>query len=156
MPIINCLPPSGNAIQTEVNTEGGKYQIFCIEERVLRNCEAAVYARNQNKKGRVHMKERIQYMKVAPGAYKAMLGLEQYLHESGLEASLLHLIKLRASQINGCAYCLDMHWKDPKAKQLADLTVAEATINAWNRLAISARTMPGTHHVPEKEMQKSA
>ena len=49
------------------------------------------------------MKERIQSMKVAPGAYKAMLGLEQYLHESGLEASLLHLIKLRASQINGCA-----------------------------------------------------
>jgi AhpD family alkylhydroperoxidase len=41
-----------------------------------------------------------------------MLGLEDYLHKSGLEESLLHLIKLRASQINGCAYCLDMHWKD--------------------------------------------
>ncbi|HZR58442.1 MAG TPA: carboxymuconolactone decarboxylase family protein [Terriglobales bacterium] len=51
----------------------------------------------------------------APGAYKAMLGLEQYLHECGLEESLLHLIKLRTSQINGCAYCLDMHWKDLRA-----------------------------------------
>ena len=48
-------------------------------------------------------------------AYKAMLGLEEYLHKSGLEESLLHLVKLRTSQINGCAYCLDMHWKDLRA-----------------------------------------
>jgi len=144
------------------------------------------------------MTERFQYMKVAPGAYRAMAGLEHYLHESGLEESLLHLVKLRASQINGCAYCLDMHWKDLKAtgeadqrlhelnawqeapfysereraalawteavtrvadthvpdavyeevrgvfreKELADLTLAVAAINAWNRLAISARTTP--------------
>src|SRR5438874_10290705 len=58
------------------------------------------------------MKSRYDYTQAAPGAYKAMLGLEQYLHQCGLEESLLHLIKLRASQINGCAYCLDMHWKD--------------------------------------------
>src|SRR5438445_2079676 len=44
-----------------------------------------------------------------------MRGLETYLHQSGLETSLLLLIKLRASQINGCAYCLDMHWKDLRA-----------------------------------------
>lgn len=55
---------------------------------------------------------RFDYAKVAPGAYRAMAGLEHYLQESGLEESLIHLIKLRASQINGCAYCLDMHWKD--------------------------------------------
>ena len=58
------------------------------------------------------MKERINYSTAAPGAYKAMLGLERYLHECGLELPLIHLIKLRVSQINGCAYCLDMHWKD--------------------------------------------
>jgi AhpD family alkylhydroperoxidase len=49
---------------------------------------------------------------VAPGALKAMLGLETYLQQSGLEEVLLNLIRLRASQINGCAYCIDMHWKD--------------------------------------------
>src|ERR671935_2348898 len=61
------------------------------------------------------MKPRFNYADASPGAYKAMLGLEQYLHECGLEESLLHLIKLRTSQINGCAYCLDMHWKDLRA-----------------------------------------
>src|SRR5271169_3245391 len=61
------------------------------------------------------MESRIAYVKVAPGIYKAMLGLEEYLHQCGLEESLLHLIKLRASQVNGCAYCLDMHWKDLRA-----------------------------------------
>src|SRR5919197_2630206 len=61
------------------------------------------------------MQPRLNFTKVAPGAYKAMLGLEQYLHECGLEEPLLHLIKLRASQLNGCAYCLDMHWKDLRA-----------------------------------------
>jgi AhpD family alkylhydroperoxidase len=52
---------------------------------------------------------------VAPGIYQAMRGLETYLHQSGLETSLLLLVKLRASQINGCAYCIDMHWKDLRA-----------------------------------------
>jgi AhpD family alkylhydroperoxidase len=61
------------------------------------------------------MEARFGYLKVAPGAYKAMLGLEQYLHQCGLEESLLGLVKLRASQINGCAYCLDMHWKELRA-----------------------------------------
>jgi AhpD family alkylhydroperoxidase len=59
--------------------------------------------------------QRYSHAKVAPDGTKAMLGLERYLHECGLEESLLHLIKLRASQINGCAYCLDMHWKDLKS-----------------------------------------
>jgi AhpD family alkylhydroperoxidase len=156
--------------------------------------------------------ERFDYGKVAPGAYRAMIGLEHYLHDCGLEESLLHLIKLRASQINGCAYCLDMHWKDLKAigqedirlyelnaweeapfytereraalawteavtriadthvpdevyevarkqfseKELADLTLAVAAINAWNRLAISARTVPGTYQAPKGKLTKSA
>jgi AhpD family alkylhydroperoxidase len=155
--------------------------------------------------------QRFDYGKVAPGAYRAMLGLEHYLHETGLEESLLHLIKLRASQINGCAYCIDMHWKDLKSigepdnrlyeldawedgpfytdreraalawteavtrvseshvpdevyekvkkhfteKELADLTLAIATINAWNRLAISARTLPGTYEVPKLKVKQA-
>src|SRR5271155_1049421 len=61
------------------------------------------------------MEARFSFAKSAPGVYKAMLGLEQYLGGCGLEESLLHLIKLRTSQINGCAYCLDMHWKDLRA-----------------------------------------
>ena len=61
------------------------------------------------------MEARFNCMKAAPRGYGAMLGLEKYLQECGLEQSLLHLIKLRASQVNGCAYCLDMHWKDLQA-----------------------------------------
>jgi AhpD family alkylhydroperoxidase len=61
------------------------------------------------------MKPRVAYHTVAPKAYEAMLGLERYLHGCGLEESLLHLVKLRASQLNGCAYCIDMHWKDLRA-----------------------------------------
>ena len=45
-----------------------------------------------------------------------MLGLEQYLSHSGREKKLLHMIKMRVSQVNGCAYCLDMHWKDLQAE----------------------------------------
>lgn len=154
-------------------------------------------------------------LNASPGVYHAMLGLETYLHQSGLETPLLHLIKLRASQINGCAYCIDMHWKDLRAigeneqrlygldaweespyysdreraalawteavtlvaeghvpdevyeevkphfteKELADLTLAIATINAWNRLAISSRTEPGKYQPQSPkvhEVRKSA
>lgn len=62
------------------------------------------------------MNPRIEYRKVAPGAMAAMSGLERYLDECGLEPSLLDLVKLRASQINGCAYCIDMHTKDARAR----------------------------------------
>ncbi len=58
------------------------------------------------------MKTRIQYARVRPDGYKAMFGLQQYVNESGLEHSLLELVKMRASQINGCAFCLDMHSRD--------------------------------------------
>lgn len=62
------------------------------------------------------MKPRLDYGKVAPQAVQAMYGLEKCVSESGLEASLLELVRLRASQINGCAYCLDMHSKDARAR----------------------------------------
>jgi AhpD family alkylhydroperoxidase len=130
-----------------------------------------------------------------------MLGLGRYLHECELEQSLLLLVDLCASQINGCAYCIDMHWKDLRAdgeneqrlysldawreppfytdreraalewtealtlitkghvpddvyekvrqhfndKELSDLTLAVVSINGWNRLNISARTVPGDY-----------
>jgi AhpD family alkylhydroperoxidase len=62
------------------------------------------------------MQPRIMARKVAPGAIKVMNGLEAYLEECGLEPSLLDLVRTRASQINGCAYCIDMHTKDARAR----------------------------------------
>ena len=56
------------------------------------------------------MQSRFRFDHAAPGALKAVPGLEQNLRGCGLEESLLDLIKLRASRINGCAWCLDMHW----------------------------------------------
>ena len=61
------------------------------------------------------MEQRINYQKVASGAFKAMLGMENHVRQCGLELSLLELVKTRASQINGCAYCIDMHTKDARA-----------------------------------------
>jgi AhpD family alkylhydroperoxidase len=147
------------------------------------------------------METRIDLTKTGRGIFEALFGLEKYLHESGLDKKLLNFVKLRASQINGCAYCIDMHWKDMRAsgeteqrlygldawqespyysdreraallwteavtnireghvpdqvyeqvrgmfseKELADLTLAVAAINSWNRLNIAARTVPGTY-----------
>ena len=55
------------------------------------------------------MQPRIDYRKYAQQPLQSMLALEKYLAESGLDGKLVHLVKMRASQINGCAYCLDMH-----------------------------------------------
>ena len=147
------------------------------------------------------MEPRIDYTKISRGVFEAMFGIERYLHKTGLGEKLLNLIRLRASQINGCAYCIDMHWKDLRAEgeseqrlygldaweespyysdreraalawteavtnireghvpdsvyekvrglfsdqELADLTLAICSINSWNRLNISARTVPGNY-----------
>jgi AhpD family alkylhydroperoxidase len=61
------------------------------------------------------MEPRLDPAKAAPGAAHAMLGLEKYIATCGLERSLIELVKMRASQINGCAYCIDMHSKDARA-----------------------------------------
>jgi AhpD family alkylhydroperoxidase len=61
------------------------------------------------------MQSRLDYARTAPDGLKAMLGLEQYARQSGLEPALLELVKIRASQINGCGFCLDMHSKDARA-----------------------------------------
>jgi AhpD family alkylhydroperoxidase len=147
------------------------------------------------------MEQRFNVTALAQGGIKGMFSIEAYLKTTGLDHKLLHMIKLRASQINGCAYCIDMHWKDARAageseqrlygldawreapyytareraafewtealtlltvghvpdsvyesvrsqfdeKELADLTVAVATINAWNRIAISSRSPAGSY-----------
>ncbi len=144
---------------------------------------------------------RLDMKTASEGAYRAMLQLETYLNHSTIEKRLLNLIKMRASQINGCAYCLDMHSLDARAEgeteqrlytltawretpffsereraalewtealtlihqthapdetyekvrsqfsetELADLTVAITTINAWNRIAIGFRSEPGKY-----------
>jgi AhpD family alkylhydroperoxidase len=62
------------------------------------------------------MKARIDLMRVNPGVMQAMLGLERQVRKSSLDHGLLDLVRMRASQINGCAYCLDMHSKDARAK----------------------------------------
>ena len=61
------------------------------------------------------MSPRLDYKAVSPAAFKAMLDMETCVRGSGLEHSLLELVKMRVSQINGCAYCLDMHSKDARA-----------------------------------------
>lgn len=61
------------------------------------------------------METRLDYKKLSPEGIKAMAALEAYLHHCGLERPLLELVKVRASQINGCAHCLDMHTKDARA-----------------------------------------
>ena len=62
------------------------------------------------------MTKRIDFSRVGHGAYRAMAALEQHVRQSGLEKSLLELVKLRASYINHCAYCVDMHSKDARAE----------------------------------------
>jgi len=62
------------------------------------------------------MEQRLDYKQASPRAFQAMLQMEHEVHKSGLEESLLELVKSRASQINGCAWCLDMHTKDARAR----------------------------------------
>lgn len=61
------------------------------------------------------MDSRIDLQTAEPAAIAAMMNLQRYVNSAGLEPSLLELVKLRASQINGCAYCIDMHTKDARA-----------------------------------------
>lgn len=153
------------------------------------------------------MKTRFSYARSAPGVFDAMESLDDHVRESGLERPLVLLIQLRASQLNGCAYCLDMHSKDLRAigeteqriysldawrecpyytereraalewteavtlvadghvpdsvyeavrprfteQELAVLTLAIAAINAWNRLSIAARILPGSYQPAAQE-----
>ncbi|HEX5505462.1 MAG TPA: carboxymuconolactone decarboxylase family protein [Thermomicrobiales bacterium] len=106
------------------------------------------------------MEPRLEYAKVAPGASRAMSGLEQYVHQSGLEPALLELVKTRASQLNGCAYCLDMHTKDARARGETEQRLY--ALSAWRetpfysereRAALAwteAVTLIASGHVPDE------
>ena len=75
-------------------------------------------------------KARLEYAKVAPGIREAMMGLERYVSKNrDLPTPLLHLVKARASQINGCAWCLDMHTKDALADGESPQRLY--TLSAW-------------------------
>ncbi len=159
------------------------------------------------------MQPRLDYAALAPGALKALLQLEAYInHSTGLDPILLNLLRLRASQLNGCAYCIDMHSKDLRAlgeteqrlylldawreapfysdreraslewteavtlvsethvpddvyervrrhfseQELANLTMAVISINAWNRLSIAFRAVAGTYKAAPQSAKKTA
>ena len=84
------------------------------------------------------MSQRIDYKDASPEAFKALLHTEMQVHKSGLETSLIELVKMRASQINGCAYCLDMHSKDALA--MGETTQRLVLLSAWHETPLySAR-----------------
>lgn len=106
------------------------------------------------------MQPRIDYRKYSQDAVKSLYDIEKYLASSGLEPKLLHLIKMRASQINGCAYCLDMHSLD--ARSAGETEQRLYTLDAWHeapffsdreRAALAwteAVTRVSETHVPDK------
>jgi len=109
--------------------------------------------------------ERLNFKRLVPAAYRAMLALESYVHETGLDSSLLELVKMRASQINGCAYCLDMHSKDARAAGETEQRLY--VLNAWReapfytereRAALAwteSVTLVNESHVPEDVYQQA-
>lgn len=71
---------------------------------------------------------RLDYNAKAPGVYKAMDALDEYVAGCGLESSLVLLVQLHVSQINGCAYCVDMHWKQLKAAGESDVRLYSLSV----------------------------
>jgi AhpD family alkylhydroperoxidase len=79
------------------------------------------------------MNNRIEWFQVAPEAGHALLKLQAFVNESGLDHKLLELVKMRASQLNGCAYCLDMHAKDARADGESEQRLY--LLDAWREAA---------------------
>src|SRR5512133_1185985 len=110
-------------------------------------------------KRRSNMQPRLKSAEVAPEGYRALVNLDRYVRSSGLEHSLIELIKIRASQINGCAYCIDMHTKDARAAGETEQRIY--ALSAWQetsffsereRAALAwteALTLIGENHVPD-------
>lgn len=107
--------------------------------------------------------KRFDWHRGAPQGLQAMLGLQTYVNKAGLEHSLLELVKMRASQINGCAYCLDMHLKDataagetPQRLYLLDAWRETKFYSARERAALAwteALTLVTQGHVPDELYQ---
>lgn len=84
------------------------------------------------------MTARMDLAALEPAAYQAMLGLEKYLGRSTLPKPLMHMVKLRASQINGCAFCVDMHSADAKAAGESDARLHAVAV-WWEAPCFTAR-----------------
>jgi AhpD family alkylhydroperoxidase len=80
------------------------------------------------------MHQRLDAMKISPAAYKAMAGLQAYVDQSGVEKPLMELLKIRASQINGCAYCIAMHTAE--ARKLGESDERMHLLNAWREAPV--------------------
>jgi len=80
------------------------------------------------------MENRIDIQQLEPEAFMAMYALENYLHNSGLSKTHFYLIKIRASQINGCAFCINMHTKD--ALKLGETAQRIFLLNAWKETGL--------------------
>ena len=105
------------------------------------------------------MQQRIDVTKVNPAAYKAVIALQNYVDQSGLDAKLRHLIQIRASQINGCAYCLAMHARDARKHGESDERMH--LLDAWREAPVfserecaalawtEALTLVAKDHVPD-------
>lgn len=78
--------------------------------------------------------QRLRYAQVAPAAIEAVMKVETYLHECGLDEALIELVKIRASQINGCAYCVDMHTKD--ARRLGETQQRLDLLPVWHEAPV--------------------
>jgi AhpD family alkylhydroperoxidase len=110
------------------------------------------------------MEPRLEALKIAPQAYPAVAALQKYVDSCGLERPLLELIRLRASQINGCAFCLDMHTKDARA--LGETEQRLYLLSAWRespfytdreRAALEwteAVTLVSETHVPDEVYER--
>ena len=110
------------------------------------------------------MQERINYSKFAHEPLHNLLAIERYLAQSSIEPKLLHLLKLRASQINGCAYCIDMHSKDARAAGESEQRLY--ALDAWRetpfytdreRAALEwteALTLISASHAPDESYER--
>lgn len=106
------------------------------------------------------MSQRLDFYKASPAAIKAMVALEQRVAQSALEKPLIELVRLRASQINGCAYCMDMHSAD--ARKAGEDPRRLATLPGWRETAFfsereraalawtEALTLVSQTHVPDE------
>ena len=111
------------------------------------------------------METRLNPYKLSPKVYQAMSALQAFVDSCGLERPLLELVKMRASQINGCAYCLDMHTKDARA--LGETEQRLYLLNAWResplytereRAALEwteAVTLVADTHVPDDVYERA-
>lgn len=112
------------------------------------------------------MAQRIKLLKESPEAYKAMRGLEEFIIHSGLDRKLYELIKLRASQINGCAYCINMHTRD--AIKMGETTQRLFLLDAWEETELYSEkeravlkltesiTLIADTHVPDDVYEEAA